>query len=117
MSDDLFGSERPDDAELDDLERLRAALSLALSEFADEHDVDEDTLSFCLLNSAVTIRSLAYVLMTEKPSEGGLKLELDRFGRAFNDLVRNAKKDAPRIVAELRKSIAEITGQDAPDED
>jgi len=52
----------------------------------------------------------------QKPSESGLKLELDRFGRAFNDLLRDAKKQAGSTLPALRNPIEEI-GEEGPDEE
>ncbi|KAB2871391.1 MAG: hypothetical protein F9K43_08825 [Bauldia sp.] len=115
MADDLFGGEQAEE-EADDLfDALRSELAIALAAFADEQDVDDDFLSFLLLDAAVTQRALAYALGTEKPSEGGLKIEFDRFGRAFGELLREAKKQARPMLAHLRQTIAEAE-QAADDE-
>ncbi len=116
MSDDLFGGENPDQEEEEEFGELRSALAAALAEFADAHEVDEEMFSFLLLDAAVTQRTLAYAFSVAKPSENGLKLELDRFGRAFNDLLREAKKQVASTLPELRDLIAEI-GDESPDEE
>lgn len=109
MADDLFGGERAEEeAEAEDqFDALRSELAVTLAAFADEQEVDDDLLSFLLLDAAVTQRALAYALGTEKPSEGGLKIEFDRFGRAFGELLREAKKQARPMLAHLRQTIAE----------
>ena len=108
MTNDLFGGDLPEDGPDEDFEALRAALAETLADFADEQDIDESVLSVLLVDAAVAQRMLAYVLATEKPSEGGLKLDLDRFGRAINDLLRSAKKDARPTLERLTKVIAAI---------
>jgi hypothetical protein len=114
MSDDPFGGKDPDQEDEEAFGELRSALASALAEFADAQDVGEEMFSFLLLDAAVTQRTLAYAFSVAKPSESGLKLELDRFGRAFNDLLREAKKQAGSTLPELRDLIAEI-GDESPD--
>jgi len=116
MSDDLFGKENPDQEEEQEFDALRSALAAVLAEFGDEQGIGEDMLSFLLLDAAVTQRTLAYAFSVAKPSESGLKLELDRFGRAFNDLLRDAKKQAASTLPKLRDLIEEI-GDESPDEE
>ena len=44
---------------------------------------------------------------------GGLKLDLDRFRRDADELVREMKKDADRFIAQARESLAaEELGKD-----
>jgi len=118
VTNDLFGDELPEDGAREEFEALRAALADTLAAFADEQDLGEDVLCLLLLDAAVAQRELAYVLATEKPSEGGLKLDLDRFGRAFGELVRGAKKNARQTLAHLSAAVAEAAAaSDGEDED
>ena len=41
-----------------------------------------------------------------KPSGGGLKLDLDRFRREIDSVIRAAKKDADRFIFKARESLA-----------
>jgi hypothetical protein len=106
VANDLFG-DLPEDGMDEEFEELRSALAEALAAFADEQEIGEDVLSLLLIDAAVVQRALAYVLATDKPSEGGLKLDLDRFGRAFNDLLRGAKKNARPTLQHLTAAVAE----------
>jgi hypothetical protein len=47
-----------------------------------------------------------YAASVTKPSGGGLKLDLDRFRRDIEDLVRESKKNADRFIAETSEVIA-----------
>jgi hypothetical protein len=52
------------------------------------------------------MRMMAYAATVAKPSGGGLKLDLDRFRRDIEDLIRESKKDADRFIAQAKESIA-----------
>jgi hypothetical protein len=103
-NDDLFG-EDGDDA-VADFNRLTELLFERVSEFADEEDVADDVLPLLLLRLSATMRMMAYAASVAKPSGGGLKLDLDRFRRDADELIREMKKDADRFIAETRDSIA-----------
>jgi hypothetical protein len=94
----------------------REALMLRLSEFADERDLDEGLLAAMLLEAAISMSALGYALSVAKPSESGLKMNFDRFQRAFVELVRLSKKDArdhlARIMAALDQAEAMVAGED-----
>ena len=47
-----------------------------------------------------------------KPSGGGLKLDLDRFRRDADELIREMKKDADHFIAEARESMAAELDED-----
>jgi hypothetical protein len=100
--DDLFDG---DDA-VDEWERLTHRLFKLVSDFADEEDIDDETLPLMLLQVSVTMRSMAYPMSVAKPSVSGLKLDLDRFGRATDDLIREFKKDAARFLEEAKTLLA-----------
>ena len=102
--DDLFG-EGTDEA-LDEFDRLTEILSQRVFEFAEEEDVDDEALSPLLFRLALSARMVAYASGTAKPSAGGLKLDLDRFRRDIEDVVRAAKKDADYFIEQAKASLA-----------
>src|ERR1700682_2280198 len=97
-----FG-EDGDDA-VDDFERLSQLLFQRVVDFADEEEVAAGLLSPLLLRLAVTMRMMDCGAATAKPSGGGLKLDLDRFRRDIENIIRETKKDADRFVAEAKES-------------
>jgi hypothetical protein len=57
-----------------------------------------------LLRLALTTRMMNYASSVAKPSGGGL--DLDRFRRDIEDLIRELKKNADRFIAETKEAIA-----------
>ena len=110
-NDDLFGDDGDDAVE--DFHRLTELLFQRVSEFADEEDVADDILPLLLLQLSASTRMMAYAVSTAKPSSGGLKLDLDRFRRQADELIRAMKKDAEGFIARAKESIA----ADEPGED
>jgi hypothetical protein len=102
--DDLFGED--ENEAVDDFDRLADLLFQRIEAFAEEEDVADELLSPLLLRLAVTMRMVAYAATVAKPSGGGLKLDLDRFRRDIEDLIRVTKKDADRFIAQARESMA-----------
>jgi len=102
--DDLFGEDA--DETLADFDRLTEMLYQRVIEFAEEEELPDELLSPLLLRLAVTSRMVAYTATAAKPSGGGLKLDLDRFRRDIEDLVRATKKDADRFIAHAKESMA-----------
>ena len=107
--DDLFGEDG--DEEIADFDRLTEILYQRVLEFAEDEEVDDELLSPLLLRLALTSRMVAYAATAAKPSGGGLKLDLDRFRRDVEDVIRAAKKDADRFVAEAKESMAALAEQ------
>ena len=101
---DLFGA----DAEeaLDEFDRLTEVLFQRVVEFAEEEEIDDAMLSPLLLRLSLTSRMVAYAASAAKPSGGGLKLDLDRFRRDIENVIRETKKDADRFIAQAKESIA-----------
>jgi hypothetical protein len=112
-NDDI--SDEDTDEAVRDFDRLTDLLFERVSEFADEEDVADDLLPLLLLRLSLTMRMMAYTTSVAKPSGGGLKLDLDRFRRDADDMIRDIKKNADRIVADMKESI-EMAEPDA-DED
>ena len=106
--DDAFG----DDEAAEEFDRLTHALFEHISHFADEEDVPDELLSQLLFRVSLTTRMMAYGTSVAKPSGGGLKLDLDRFRRETDDLIRLAKKEADHTVAEMREAIEAAAEED-----
>jgi hypothetical protein len=102
--DDLFGED--ENEAIDDFDRLTEILVQRIGEFAEEEDVADEVLAPLLLRLALTMRMVAYAATAAKPSGGGLKLDLDRFRRDIEDLIRETKKDADRFIAQAKESMA-----------
>jgi hypothetical protein len=103
-NDDLFGEDEDDAVE--DFNRLTDLLFQRVNAFAEEEDVADDLLPLLLLRLSLTLRMTNYAVSVAKPSGGGLKLDLDRFRRDIEDLVRETKKDADRFIAATKEAIA-----------
>jgi hypothetical protein len=106
MPDDNDLFDEDDRETLDEFDRLTDLLSQHVVKFADEEDIPDEMLAPLLLRIAATSRMVGYVASTAKPSAGGLKLDLDRFRRDVDDIVRETKKDAEGVVARTMASIA-----------
>lgn len=102
--DDLFGEDQND--ALDEFDRLTEILSERVFEFAEEEELDDEQLSPLLLRLALSSRMVAYASGTAKPSASGLKLDLDRFRREIEELIRAAKKDADLYIQQAREALA-----------
>jgi hypothetical protein len=103
-TDDLFDEDG--DEAVENFNRLTDHLFQRVSEFADEEDVADDVLPLLLLRLSATTRMMAYAVSVAKPSGGGLKLDLDRFRRDADELIREMKKDADHFIARAKESIA-----------
>ena len=110
-SDDSYADDLPDDENLDEFEeayeRHRIALYEMIIAYADEHDLGDGFLAQLVSDIGISMRMVAYVAETEKPSVGGLRLDLDRFTREIGDAVREAKKGAAEFIADARRAQAE----------
>jgi hypothetical protein len=96
-------TEDPDfDAFAEEYEEHRDALYNMVSDYADEHEMDDALLTGLLLDLAVTTRMVVYANSVEKPSAGGLRLELDRLLKDVTDHLREVKKDAEGFIAEVK---------------
>jgi hypothetical protein len=100
----------------DEFDRLTQLLSQHVLGVAEDEDIPDEMLALLLLRIAITSRMLGYVASTAKPSAGGLKLDLDRFRRDIDDLIRVTKKDAEGVIAQAKVSIA-AAKLDEDDED
>jgi hypothetical protein len=105
-SDDTFGDGLDHDADTDEFERHGRAVHELVQGYLDTHDISDSAGSVLLLNAAISMRMIAYATEVEKPSGGGLKLDLDRFRREMDDAVRNAKRGAQEFIEKIKPVLA-----------
>ena len=96
----------------DEQEAHSEAIRELVLDYLDANDVDEGTAVFGLIEIALSIAMSGYVMSTEKPSAGGLQMELDRLAKDITDLIREAKRGAKQFVEE---TVAALEEQDAPE--
>jgi hypothetical protein len=106
--DELFSPDEDEEEALEEFERLSRLLFEHVNAFAEEENVSDEILPFLVLQLSVTLRMGSYVMSTAKPSAGGLKLDLDRFRREADDLIRETKKDAERFIEDSKRRLAEL---------
>jgi hypothetical protein len=102
--DNLFDDD--DEETLSEFDRLTEILSQRMVEFAEEEGIPDELLSPLLLRLSLTSRMVGYAASAAKPSGAGLKLDLDRFRRDVENIIRETKKDADRFIAQAKESIA-----------
>ncbi|GAB4066989.1 hypothetical protein GCM10028812_17930 [Ancylobacter sonchi] len=105
MSGNDFHGNPPDDGDEgydEAYEAHRAALWDMLMAYADQHDLADGFLSDLVSDLGLSLRMVAYAAETEKPSVGGLRLDLDRYAREMGESVREAKKGAGEFIAEAK---------------
>jgi len=91
----------------DELELHSKAIYELVADYMDDLEIPEAVIADVLLHLAVNMRMAAYVMQAEKPSVGGLKLDLDRLRGEMDQLVRDSKKGADGFIATARTAIAE----------
>ena len=104
------GDDETDHESWDDEQEAHAeAIREMVLDYLDEHQVDEGTAVFGLVEIALSIAMSGYVMSVDKPSVGGLRMALDRLGKDIADLVREAKKGAEDFLTETK---AALEGED-----
>jgi hypothetical protein len=115
-SDDLFGNGEEHDAAESEFERHGRAVHELVQDYLDEHEIPDSAGAVLLLNAALTLRMIGYATEVEKPSAGGLRLDLDRFRREIDDAVRRAKRGAEEFI-ETSKAELEAARREFADEE
>ncbi|GLK71172.1 hypothetical protein KHC23_10380 [Ancylobacter dichloromethanicus] len=105
-----------DDAYDAAFDQHRAALYDMLMDYADTHELSDSFMAVLASDIGLSLRMVAYAAETEKPSVGGLRLDLDRYARELGDSVRDAKKYAAEFIAEA-KAAQEADEEEDDDED
>ena len=93
-------------------ETHRTALYDMLIDYAEKHDLSDGFISMLASDIGLSLRMVAYASETEKPSVGGLRLDLDRFSRELGESVRDAKKYAAEFIAEAKAAREEEQAED-----
>jgi hypothetical protein len=117
MSDDLFGNGEESDSDSDDFARHSRAVHELVQEYLNTHDISDAAGSALLLDLAIHMRTIGYVLEVEKPSGSGLKLELDRFRRDIDEAIRHAKKGADEFILTVKPVLEEAKNLDDEDDE
>lgn len=102
---------------MDEVEQHSRAIYEMVSDYMDDLEVPEAIISHVLLNLAFNMRMVAYVIDTEKPSAGGLKLDLDRMRNEIEQILRESKKGAEGFIKSAKTAIAEAEKDNEPEED
>ena len=89
----------------DEQEAHAEALRDLVLDYLDEHEVDEGTAVFSLIEIALSLAMSGYVTSVEKPSVSGLRMALDRLGKDVADLIREAKKSAKTFIEETQAAL------------
>jgi hypothetical protein len=102
---------------MDEVEQHSSAIYELVSEYMDDLEVPEAIISHVLLSMAFNMRMVAYVMDAEKPSAGGLKLDLDRMRNEIEQILRESKKGAEAFIKSAKSAIAEAEAENEPDEE
>jgi hypothetical protein len=89
-----------------EFDQLCDRLLLRVTAFAEEEELGDATLASMLAQLAISTRMMAYVVSVDRPSNFGLKLDLDRFRRDIEESLREVKKRADAFIDEAREAIA-----------
>jgi len=110
--DDLFN----EDEGRRNFDRLSHLLFERVGDFAEAEGVADEILALLLLRLSLTIRMMSYAMSVAKPSGGGLRLDLDRFRRDADELIREMKKDADQFIARAKVTMAAVDLGEQEDE-
>jgi hypothetical protein len=105
-SDDTFGEGPEPDAATDEFDRHIQAIHDFMQDYMDKHDIPEAAGADLLLSVALNMRMVGYALYVEKPSAGGLKLDLDRFRGEIDLALRHAKREAGEFIERIKPLLA-----------
>jgi len=87
------------------------ALFRALATVMEDRELDEDMIVPMLVDALYHYRALAYVAATAKPSEAGLRMDLDRLHKTIEEVHRDYRKNAAEIVRELASFVAALDAE------
>lgn len=97
-------------------EAHRTALYDMLIGYADKEELSDGFMAQLLSDLGLSLRMVAYASETEKPSIGGLRLDLDRYTRELGESVREAKKHAAEFIADAKAARDAEEGEEGEDE-
>jgi hypothetical protein len=97
-----------DEFEFDDEQEAHAEeIKNIVLDYVEENEVPEETAIFTLVQLAVSMQMATYMGSVEKPSVNGLKMELERFGKEIDDMLREAKNGAAEFVEDYKAAMEE----------
>jgi hypothetical protein len=110
MADD---HQNNDDFEFDDEQEAHVEeIRNIVLDYVEDNDVPEATAIVALIELAVSMNMGAYVASVEKPSVAGLKMEIERFGKEIDAILRDAKKNAEGFIEDYRAATEEEGNDD-----
>jgi len=77
------------------------AIIAALAGVMEDRGMSEEELVPMLIGALYHFRSLAYVVETAKPSESGLRMNLDRMRKMIEEIHRDYRKDAAAVIRDI----------------
>jgi hypothetical protein len=95
----------------DELDRLQQELHERVNEFAEQHDLPSDLVGMMLLQLATSNRMMEYVISAKKPSNLGLKQDLDRMQHEFGDIIRHCKRNADDFIASSKQALEQARAE------
>ena len=102
-----------DDFEFDDEQEAHVEeIRNIVLDYVEDNDVPEATAIVALIELAVSMNMGAYVGSVEKPSVSGLKMEIERFGKEIDAILRDAKKNAEGFIEDYKSAIEDEDGED-----
>lgn len=93
-----------------------SALYDALAEVMEVRGLSEEDVVPMLVGALYHLRSFAYVAATAKPSEAGLRMDLDRMRKLVEEVHRDYRKNAATIVRDLLTAL-ETPPEAEPEDD
>jgi hypothetical protein len=100
--------DEPEEFDFDDEQEAHAEeIKNIVLDYVEENEVPEETAIFTLVQLAVSMHMATYMGSVEKPSVTGLKMELDRFGKEIDDMLREAKNGATEFVEDYKAAMEE----------
>ncbi len=104
--------EEPEDFDFDEEQEAHAEeIKNIVLDYVEENEVPEETAIFTLVQLAVSMQMATYMGSVEKPSVTGLKMELERFGKEIDDMLRDAKNGAEEFVEDYKAAMEEEDGE------
>jgi hypothetical protein len=101
MMTDKGSSDEADDQGLKLYREDLSALFEVLVDLMEERDLDEEHLVPLLIEATYYYRSLAYAFATAKPSENGLRMDLDRMRKLTDEMHRDYRKNAGDVLKDM----------------
>jgi hypothetical protein len=106
-----------DDEARDAFERHSRALNELIQDYLEAQDIPDQIGALMVISLGINLRMLGYALDVDKPSVSGVKLDLDRFGREIESVLRDSKKGAEEFIERIKLVLAAEEAANEDDED